>query len=469
MKKLFVLAILGAYTLNANAQADPIKELACKGFTDAVSKAESNTQHAKKGLKSATWVSLADAYIDHASKCGSDSSASIKAYETLKKALEIENASGGKKSKSIEEELVSDKLYSALMSQGATHYNTKNLKLASEMFELSGKVKPADSTSQLYAGIVNQSLGNNDGAIENFKKYLDNKGQDPAVFYSLAQIYKIEKKYDKAIEVLRKGTAVHPNDKDLKSEIINTYLTSNNLDAAIVDLEKMTISDPKNVTNLSNLGLLYDNKAQEFTNEISDIKEEVEKNNIQDFQKKLTNEKEKLAIFENELQNLTNNLKKYPKNAIETKRRIADVTSQKIAQEEAVAEAAKSLANKEAAQNGLAAKKEKMNELVAKQKGYKAKAFESYKKVLALDPDNYDVNFNMAVIHFNEAVETKKVIDAMDMQEYQKSGKDIEKKACTQFNIAKPFFDKCKSLNPNDEVVLENLVNLERILEQCKN
>ena len=100
---------------------------------------------------------------------------------------------------------------------------------------------------------------------------------------------------------------------------------------------------------------------------------------------------------------------------------------------------------------------------------YKTKAFEIYKKTLALDTDNYDSNFNMSVMYFNEAVETKRMVDAMDMKTYQASGKDIEMKACSQFNTAKPYFDKCKSLKPDDDLVIENLKNLDRILGQCKN
>ena len=71
-------------------------------------------------------------------------------------------------------------------------------------------------------------------------------------------------------------------------------------------------------------------------------------------------------------------------------------------------------------------------------------------------------------MNFNQAVETKRAVDAMDMKEFQKSGKDIEKAACAQFAKSKPYFDKCNSLKANDEVVVENLKQLNRILEQCK-
>jgi hypothetical protein len=87
---------------------------------------------------------------------------------------------------------------------------------------------------------------------------------------------------------------------------------------------------------------------------------------------------------------------------------------------------------------------------------------------LEIDPNNYDANFNLAVLYFNEAVETKRAVDVMDMKTYQaQGGKEIDLKVCQQFAASKPYFAKCKTLKADDDMVLENLKNLERILEQC--
>lgn len=468
MKKIIAVTIISLLSIGAYAQDDAMRELTCKGFTDAVKKNKDNTENAKKAAKSKTWISLAEAYIDHAQQCGQDSTAAMKAFETYKKALEVENAAGGKSSKDIEEDLKSSKLYSALLQQGAAHYNNKNLTKASKFFATSLIVNPKDTTAALYSGIVDQSLGKNKEATESFNTYLANGGKDPAVFYSMAQIFKVDKKFDKAIEILRKGVEANPTDKDLKSEIINTHIASNNIEGAIADLEKMTKSDPSNIVNLSNLGLLYDNRAMDLNQEISKLKEKLNSNDTEDIEKKIATEKDKVSIFENEIVNQTSKMKRDPKNAASIKKIIADVASQKLAAEEEFKKLTDELAAKKAGSGNMSETQSKLDALITKQKGYKSKAQESYKKVLVVDPNNYDVNFNMAVMNFNDAVETKKVIDGMDMKTYQAEGKAVEKVACAQFREAKPYFDKCLSLKADDELVLENLKNLNRILEQCK-
>lgn len=467
MKKIILASIVGFASLNASAQADPMKELMCKGYTEAIEKNIKATQNAKQSIKSATWVKLGDSYLDLALSCGTDSAAVQKAYDNYQKALEVEKAAGGKKTKEIEELLKSKKLGDGFLQQGAAYYNSKNMVMAGKFFGQSSKINEKDSTAALYAGIVDQALGNNDLAVNSFKTYFANGGKDPAVFYSLAQIYKIQKKFPEAVEVLKKGSEMHPGDKDLKNEIINTYLASNNIESAIADLEKMVVIDPKNSVNLSNLGLLYDSKAQDVNNEIQKIKDQVAKSSTADLEKKLDSEKEKLSAYEGEIAAQTAKLKKDPKTAVATKKKIAEVTSQKVSIEEGIAKLTSEIASKKASQ-GTSEAVSKLPELEAKFKVSREKAYTTYKKALELDPNNYDVNFNMAVMYFNEAVETKRAVDAMDMKTFQAEGKAIETKACEQFSTSKPYFDKCKSLKADDEAVLDNLKNLERILEQCK-
>ncbi|WP_255038702.1 tetratricopeptide repeat protein [Lacihabitans soyangensis] len=468
MKKLILASFVGFTALNASAQADPMKELACKGYVDAVEKGLKNTQNAKQSVKSATWVKLGDAYLDLGRNCTSDSMATQKAYDTYVKALEVEKAAGGKKTKEIEDILKSKALGDGFLQQGAAYYNSKNMVMASKFFGQSSRINDKDSTAALYAGIVDQSLGNNTAAIQSFKTYFANGGKDPAVFYSLAQIYKIEKKFAEAVEILKKGSEIHPNDKDLKNEIINTYISSNNIEGAIIDLEKMVAADGgKNSMNMSNLALLYDSKAQELNNEIQKIRDQVSKGSTADLEKKLASEKDKLSVYEGEIATLTAKMKKEPKTAAATKKRIAEVTSQKVAIEEGIAKISSEIESKKASMSGNS-DIAKLPALEAKFKENKDKALSYYKRTLEMDPNNYDANFNLAVLYFNEAVETKKAVDAMDMKTYQtQGGKEIDLKVCQQFAASKPYFDKCKSLKADDDLVLENLKNLERILEQC--
>lgn len=313
MKKTIFVSVLSMVTAGVFAQSgldSQLRDAQCKSAADEIAKGEKASQDAKKGAKSSTWVKLGAAYEDMAINCGKDSLASEKAYNTYKKALEVE--AGGKGAKDIEAALNSQKMYSALMQQGAGFYNSKNFVNALKLFRLASEVSPKDTTSALYSGIVAQQAKDNDAAKIYFNKFIEQGGKDPAVFYSLSEIYKTEKNSTKAVEVLKKGITANPGDKDLKGSLVNIQLSSGNSEEAINELKKLIESDPKNVNNLLNLAILYDNAGKKeealdwykkalaidptnydcnfnlgvyYFNQAVKIKEEVDKMDMKEYQK----------------------------------------------------------------------------------------------------------------------------------------------------------------------------------------
>lgn len=261
MKKRMLVAstlVFGAFSASAqDALQDKIREETCVAMEKAIATNVKNVENPKKNTKAATWSKLADAYLDMAINCGKDSMASMTAYNTYKKAIEVEPAA--KDVAKINESLKSDRLYGGLMTQGAAFYGVKELTKALQLFELANDVKANDTTAALYAGIVAQQNQKFDVAKKYFDKFIANNGKDAAVYYSLAVLLSNENKYDEAIATLKKGIIAQPNDKDLKGELINTYIRSNKIEDAIADLSKLVEADPKNTNNLLNLGLLYDN------------------------------------------------------------------------------------------------------------------------------------------------------------------------------------------------------------------
>jgi tetratricopeptide (TPR) repeat protein len=97
-----------------------------------------------------------------------------------------------------------------------------------------------------------------------------------------------------------------------------------------------------------------------------------------------------------------------------------------------------------------------------------AEALEIYQRVLDLEPNNYDCNYNLAVFYFNDAVKIKGKVDAMDIKTYQKEGAAIEAQVCERFNKSKPYFLKCNEVKPDSDDVTQNLATLEKVLAQCK-
>ncbi|RYU97216.1 tetratricopeptide repeat protein [Emticicia agri] len=313
MKKTIFVSVLSMVTAGVFAQAgldNQLRDAQCKSAADEIAKGEKASLDAKKGAKSSTWVKLATAYEDMAINCGKDSMASEKAYNTYKKALEVE--AGGKGAKDIEAALTSQKIYSALMQQGAGFYNSKNFPNALKLFRLASEVNPKDTTAALYSGIVGQQAKDNEAAKIYFNKFIEQGGKDPAVFYSLSEIYKGEKNTAKAVEVLKKGITANPNDKDLKGSLVNVQLSSGNSDEAIAELKKLVDSDPNNINNMLNLAILYDNSGKKeealelykkvmaidptnydcnfnlgvyYFNQAVKIKEEVDKMDMKEYQK----------------------------------------------------------------------------------------------------------------------------------------------------------------------------------------
>ncbi|WP_337040641.1 tetratricopeptide repeat protein [Emticicia sp. 17c] len=314
MKKTIFLSVLSMFSAGVFAQSaldSQVRDAQCKSAADEIAKGEKASQDAKKGAKSSTWVKLATAYEDMAVNCGKDSMASEKAYNSYKKALEVE--AGGKGAKDIETALKSQKLYSILMQQGAGYYNSKNFPNALKLFKLASETSPKDTIATLYAGIVAQLAKDNESAKLYFNKFIDEGGKDPAVFYSLSEIYKSEKDHNKAVEVLRKGITANPGDKDLKGSLVNVQLSSGNSQEAVNELKKLIETDPNNINNLLNLAILLqnDNNTKEealvyykkvlaidpsnydcnfnlgvyYFNQAVEIKKEVDKMDMKEYQK----------------------------------------------------------------------------------------------------------------------------------------------------------------------------------------
>jgi tetratricopeptide (TPR) repeat protein len=335
-------------------------EAQCSTQDDLIKTAEKSSLHSKRSLKASTWVRLSNAYATHTTACGRDSTSSIKAYEALNKARELDT--DGKAAASIEE--VSNgtalsPLYSAVINQGVAHYNANNLEMAAKLFLLGMEVAPKDTLTTFYAGIVSNQLENYDDAERAFAQFIDEAGGvDAVAYYQLATYAKNRDDVKGAIVWLKKGIAA-TQDKDLQGELINVYINNKMLDDAVDDLKKLVEVDPTNTNNMLNLGILYDNQ------------------------------------------------------------------------------------------------------------GNKEMALATYSKVLEIEPLNYDCNFNMAVFHFNEAVNIKKQVDAMTMDEYRAGGAAIEVKVCERFNESKPFFDACIEVKPEDPALKESVTNLTNVLAQC--
>ncbi len=268
MKKIILtsaLAIFAATGVYAQGVDQLLAEEQCKSFTKEKASVDKASLDPKKSLKAATWVNRAKIYADIPFQCAKiDSMAGVTAYESYKKALEIEPA--GKAVKEINAALngqdENSKLFNSVMQCGINYNNSKNYSGALKCFALSSDIKKADTTSALYTGYMAQQINDDANLIKYFERFVEQGGSNSYVFYALAQKYKAGKDVDKALAILKKGVAKNPTDKDLKGEIININIGRGNNDDVIADLKKLVEADPKNANYLFNLGAVYDNAGK---------------------------------------------------------------------------------------------------------------------------------------------------------------------------------------------------------------
>ena len=467
MKKLFLLSAFGLFAISASAQVDKLlleqkkkdKEKNDKAIVDP-----------KASAKSSTWLDRGKLYDEIARLyTDMDSSAALVAYDAFKKAIEVDAAKPGKVTKEAQKFLTGGtdetgtNLGMALVKQGAEKFQIKKYGDAIKFFNVAQEVNPKDTLAPLYGAYSAMQIQKNDIAATMMESYVDKGGKDASNFSLLAQLYRVEKKNDKALAILEKGIKLLPESKAaFKSEAVNVYLDMQKLPEAKAGLKELIELDKKNAQYALNLGIINDNEASQYTAEIRKLKDSSKK--ITSVERRVKEAEETDKVFIDEVKRIGGLITKQPKNA-DLKRQKAEVETKqkenKVALEEAKADLVK--AKEEVALLGDVTAK--IAEATAKQNEARDGAKDAYNKALAIDPNNYDALYNMGVFYFNEAVEMKAVVDAMDMKDYNAKGKEVEAKVCGKFKQAQPYFMKAKAVK-EEEALLETIKSLETILKQ---
>jgi tetratricopeptide (TPR) repeat protein len=294
----------------------------------------------------------------------------------------------------------------------------------------------------MYTGVTAQLCQEDKIALAAYEKYLSIGGKDLAILYGISQIYKNGKDEDKALGIIEKAISIYPGNKDLKGEKFNMLIAFNRIDQAIVQLTQTTANDPKDGVSWLNLGLLYENKVSGLNDEIRKIQDKAFK--VQEADRRLTAQNDQISAFQDEVKRTKAKLK-----TATTPKAKASVNSQVSSLEAKVKELTDVLkgiqdekAAASAAAGDAAANKSKMDELSAKVKEIRTNLPTYYTKALEVDPNNYDALYQMGAYYYNDAVELKRQVNSMDMNEYKKSGKDLEAKVAVKYNEALPYFER---------------------------
>ncbi|MEZ0484039.1 tetratricopeptide repeat protein [Fibrella aquatica] len=472
-----MMAVSAATLLSVSAMAQN-KALLFKeqGALDkAKTEIDNNVNDPKLANKAKTWVARAQIYealANDTKAAALDSNAAMVAYDSYKKALEVEP--NGKMTKEVTEAMNGQMLYSAMMNQGIRRYQAKNFDDAYTAMTLASTINAKDTTAPMYAGISAQQAMSAKGEGANradymtktkqqFEKYAENGGRDVTIWASLAQMYNSDKEVDKALGTLDRAMKLFPSNRDLGTTRVSILQSSGRMDEAITSMKELYEKNPSDAQSAVNLGIMYDNNAQNLSADAKKATDEAKKG--AKLTKKMADEKAVLDTYMSEIARLTAAIKKQPKSA-ELKRQLGEVQGRIAEQKGKMAEIDKQM--KEEASKGVdaVALQTKATELTKKANETKAMARDYYKKALAADANNFEANFNTGVGIFNDAVEMKSEVDNMSMAEYSKSGKEVEGRVCGKFKQALPYFQKAKSVNANDSVLNSTLEQVEGILKQ---
>ena len=468
MKVFFAFLVACCLSIGVRAQqtaATGGDAVAMEAFKKEKEKSDKDITDGKASTKASTWMDRAKTYQSIAGQyIRLDSAAATTAMEAYKKVVELDKDKRGglgKLAKEAEEALKGQAMYGAFMQQGVAKFQNKNFPDAMKSMMMAGEISPKDTLAALYTAIAAQQIKDNATAKTQLEKYITNGGKDASIYGSLAMLYRNDKEIDKALAALDKGIAMAPTNKDLSNERINLMIASNRMDEAIAGMKQLVEKEPNNVQNIVNLAILYDNGASKMTEEIRKLGGDAKPGNSA--AKKLAAEKDALSAISGEVSRLNAAIKKKP--TPELKRQLVEVQKRQADSKTSIAQLETQA--KEAASSAAAAgdNATKLTDLKQKQTEQRDMAKQYYAKALAVDPANYDANYNMGVFFFNDAVEMKKAVDNMDMAEYNKRGKEVDGQVCGKFKQALPYFTKAKSVKEEADLT-ENLTNLQNILKQ---
>jgi tetratricopeptide (TPR) repeat protein len=204
----------------------------------------------------------------------------VVAFESYKKALELDTKGSLKKEIDVQLKLMSFNF----VNKGVEFFNAQNYDKALSCFEGSLGITEltapgtVDTAIVFNAAIAAERAKNFAKAIEYYTKTTELRYEGAKVFVYLANIYKTQGDTAVYISTLEKGIAAWPSDNNLiMVELINYYLTSNKSDLALAYLEKAIAADASNPTFYFAQGSLFD-KLGDFDKALASYNKAVELN-----------------------------------------------------------------------------------------------------------------------------------------------------------------------------------------------
>jgi len=159
-----------------------------------------------------------------------------------------------------------------LFNEGLSRYKQNNNEDAfrhfstaysiNELLLSKGLQKSIDTSALFAAAVSGASAKKYTEVTPMLEKLVSMNYNEPSVYESLAQIYEETKNTDALAEIVKKGLAKYPDNKNLKVIELNQALSSNDLSAQIQKFEDAVKKEPKNTSYMFNLAVIYDKAGQ---------------------------------------------------------------------------------------------------------------------------------------------------------------------------------------------------------------
>jgi Tfp pilus assembly protein PilF len=315
MKKVVLTLITVVLAAGSSfAQMDKaVAELQKKSILDAVQQADKAVDKSPDNPRA--WLDRAKAYLSFAASPDttltySDLEASFKGLEYLNKAIEL--AKSAKKNSIVKEgeKLLEGKEqlgYRAFWNMGANKYYSLDHSNAYRYFKKVTDFIPGDTTALKMVGYTGY-YSSKDDAKDYLNKYLDLGGNEIYAFRYLFENYVNLLDEENASKVIDRTLRIYPTNKEFIFKKFELYRAFKKYDEAIAYLNKLREKDSKDIVSIINLAFLYDYKVYLLNEELIAIKHTLSQ--TEGFDAKISAQKDKVIVFEEEIKNVTEKLKK---------------------------------------------------------------------------------------------------------------------------------------------------------------
>jgi len=148
---------------------------------------------------------------------------------------------------------------------------------AIEAYKKAIQLDPNNAKTYNNLGILYYTLGQQNYAIEAYKKAVEVNPNDADIYYNLGISYQNLEQYNDAIETYKKAIELNPNDTDLYNNLGVLYHKLGQQNYAIRAYKKAIELDPNNAKTYNNLGISY-LKLKQYNNAIEAYKKAIEAN-----------------------------------------------------------------------------------------------------------------------------------------------------------------------------------------------